>query len=272
MIFLTRKVEFSAAHSYHISNWDEDKNREIFGLCSNLNGHGHDYILEVTVKGNLDQRSGIVVNIVDIDCIIKSVVLEELDGKFLNREHPYFKEHIPTTENIVAYLWDSLKARFDDCFLHKIVLHENPFLFSQKGVKSVIQLTRKYHFSAAHRLHSDQLSDEENKQIFGKCNNPHGHGHNYILEVTIAGEKDPVTGMVIDLTELDRVIDQAIIQKFDHKNLNLDTEEFQELNPTAEVMTVVFWELIWNRLPNLHKIGLWETSKNYFEYLGPIKE
>lgn len=272
MILLTRKVEFSAAHSYRISTWDEDKNREIFGLCSNFNGHGHDYTLEVTVSGELNQKSGIVVNIVDIDRIIKSVVLEELDGKFLNREHPYFKEHIPTTENIVSYLWDSLEDKFEDCTLHQIVLHENPFLLSQKGIETMIQLTRKYHFSAAHRLHSDQLSDEENKQIFGKCNNPHGHGHNYVLEVTVAGDQDPVTGMVIDLAEMDRVIDEVIIQKFDHKHLNLDTVEFSQLNPTAEVMTVVFWELIESHLPNLYKIGLWETSKNYFEYYGTEKE
>jgi 6-pyruvoyltetrahydropterin/6-carboxytetrahydropterin synthase len=268
LILLTRKVEFSAAHSYHVSAWDEAKNKEVFGACSNPNGHGHDYTLEVTVKGKINSRSGIVVNITDVDRIVKGYVIDELDGKFLNREHPFFKEHIPTTENIVAYLWKLLNDKFKDCKLHKIVLHENPFLFSQKGEKPMIQLTRKYHFSAAHRLHSNQLSDVENREIFGKCNNPHGHGHNYILEVTVEGEIDPITGMVINLAELDQAVDQEIIKKFDHSHLNLDTEEFSELNPTAEVMTVVFWELLQSRLPNLYKIGLWETSKNYFEYNG----
>ncbi|OES46321.1 6-carboxytetrahydropterin synthase [Domibacillus iocasae] len=269
MVLLTRKVEFSSAHSYHVPTWSAEKNKEIFGLCNNPNGHGHDYTLEVTVKGKINSKSGIVVNITDIDRIVKDLVLEELDGKFLNREHPFFKEHIPTTENIVAYIWNELNDKFDDCKLHKIKLHENPFLLSEKGEKSMIQLTRKYHFSAAHRLHSDQLSDEENKMIFGKCNNPHGHGHNYILEVTVDGEADPVTGMVINLADLDRAVDETIIQKFDHKHLNLDTEEFSGLNPTAEVMTVVFWELLQSSLPNLSKIGLWETAKNYFEYSGP---
>lgn len=272
MVLLTRKVEFSAAHSYRVPSWDEDKNREVFGLCSNPNGHGHDYLLEVTVKGHLNEKSGIVVNITDVDRVVKGIVLEELDGRFLNREHPFFIEHIPTTENIVAYIWNELKDRFEDCKLHKIILHENPFLLSQKGEGSMIQLTRKYHFSAAHRLHSDQLSDEENKEIFGKCNNPNGHGHNYILEVTVEGEVDPVTGMIINLAELDEIVDQTIIQKFDHKHLNLDTEEFNGLNPTAEVMSIVFWDLLQSRLPNLHKVGLWETAKNYFEYCGPTKE
>ncbi|KMY55826.1 6-pyruvoyl tetrahydropterin synthase [Bacillus sp. FJAT-27231] len=272
MILLTRKVEFSAAHSYRIDAWDEETNRKAFGLCSNPNGHGHDYTLEVTVKGDLNSSSGIVVNITDVDRIVKSVVLEELDGKFLNREHSFFKEHIPTTENIVNYIWNELKDRFNGCKLDRIILHENPFLFSQKGENSMIQLTRKYHFSAAHRLHSDQLSDEENKEIFGKCNNPNGHGHNYVLEVTVEGEIDPVTGMIINLAQLDEIVDETIIQKFDHKHLNLDTEEFNGLNPTAEVMTIVFWELLQSRLPSLSKVGLWETAKNYFEYGGPAEE
>lgn len=269
MIFLTRKVEFSATHSYHVPSWSEEKNKLVFGLCSNSNGHGHDYVLEVTVKGNLDFQSGMVVNITDVDRIVKQVVLEELDGKFLNREHSFFKTHIPTTENIVTYIWSALKDRFADCKLHKIVLHENPFLLSQKGETAMIQLTRKYHFSAAHRLHSDHLSEEENKKIFGKCNNFYGHGHNYILEVTVEGEVDPVTGMIVDLAELDKAVEQEIISKFDHKHLNLDTEEFKEKNPTAEVMTITFWDLLQAHVPGLTKIGLWETGKNYFEYAGP---
>lgn len=272
LVLLTRKVDFSAAHSYHVPTWDDRKNKEIFGLCNNPNGHGHDYTLEVTVKGDINSKSGIVVNITDIDRIVKGVVLEELDGKFLNREHSFFMEHIPTTENIIAYLWNALNGKFDNCSLYSIKLHENPFLLSQKEEKSMIQLTRKYHFSAAHRLHSDHLSDEENKMVFGKCNNLHGHGHNYILEITVEGEVDPVTGMVINLAELDKIVDQTIVEKFDHKHLNLDTEEFRELNPTAEVMTVVFWDLLQPSLPKLSKIGLWETAKNYFEYSGPANK
>ncbi|NEU30521.1 6-pyruvoyl tetrahydropterin synthase [bacterium LRH843] len=272
MNLLTRKVEFSAAHSYNVPEWTEEKNEKIFGLCSSKNGHGHDYLLEVTVAGKIDQKSGIVVNITDIDRVIKDVVLEQLDGKFLNREHPFFIKHIPTTENIVAYLWAELEGKFENCKLTKIILHENPFLLSQKGEESMIQLTRKYHFSSAHRLHSDQLSDEENKQVFGKCNNVNGHGHNYVLEVTVKGKPDPVTGMVMNLAELDQVVDEVIIKKFDHKHLNLDTEEFKGLNPTAEVMTVVFWDMLHGSLPKLHKIGLWETAKNYFEYEGQTKE
>ncbi|WP_374720748.1 6-carboxytetrahydropterin synthase [Peribacillus tepidiphilus] len=272
MIYLSRKMYFSAAHSYRIDEWSEEKNQIVFGPCSNSHGHGHDYTLEVMVKGKLNDKSGIVVNITDIDMVVKTFVQKELDGKFLNKENPYFKKNIPTTENIVMYLWDSLDGKFGSCTLHKIRLHENDFLFSEKEASTMVRLTRKYHFSTAHRLHSEQLSEEENLAIFGKCNNPYGHGHNYYLEVTVSGEPDPVTGMIANIADIDRIVDQEIIKKFDHKHLNLDTQEFKDLNPTSENVAIVIWDLLSPKLPNLYKIGLYETEKNYFEYYGPEKE
>ncbi|MEJ9212526.1 6-carboxytetrahydropterin synthase [Bacillus smithii] len=272
MLYLSRKVRFSAAHFYRIEEWSEEQNRKVFGLCSNPNGHGHDYTMEVMVKGDLDETSGIVVNITEIDKVVKSFVQEELDGKFLNKEHPYFIENIPTTENIVTYIWNALDGKLDHCSLHHIRLYENDFLYSDKEASELVYLTRKYHFSTAHRLHSKQLSEEENLALFGKCNNPYGHGHNYYLEVTVSGKPDPVTGMIIDIAEMDRIVNDEIIQKFDHKHLNLDTEEFKELNPTSENVVVVIWNLLFPNLPNLFKIGLYETEKNYFEYYGPEKE
>lgn len=136
----------------------------------------------------------------------------------------------------------------------------------------MIQLTRKYHFSSAHRLHSHILSEKENLDIFGKCNNPYGHGHNYYLEVTVKGTPDPVTGMIADITELDQFVEEEILNKFDHKHLNLDTDLFHDINPTSENVTVVTWNLLKPKLHNLYKIGLYETEKNYFEYHGPSKE
>lgn len=272
MLYLSRKLFFSAVHSYRIDNWSEEQNKLVFGPCSNPNGHGHDYTLEVMVMGNLDRKSGIVVNITDIDKTVKTVVQKELDGKFLNMENPYFKERIPTTENIASFLWDSLYGKIKNCKLHKICLRENDFLYSEREASSMVRLTRKYHFCTAHRLHSEQLSDEENLAIFGKCNNPYGHGHNYYLEVTICGEPDPITGMIINIADLDRIVDQEILRRFDHKHLNLDTEEFQHLNPTSENVAIVIWDLLSPRLSNLYKIGLFETEKNYFEYYGADKE
>lgn len=264
---MQRKVRFSSAHFYRNPLWGEEENRRIFGLCSNPHGHGHDYLLEVSVEGRVDLSSGIIVNINEIDQVVKRLVHDEFDGKFLNYEHPYFKTHIPTTENIVMYLWDQLSNVFlPSCTLARLRLHENHYLTSIKEKEQMVQLTRKYHFSSAHRLHSELLSPEENQQIFGKCNNLYGHGHNYYLEVTVKGDVDPVTGMVINLSELDELVEREVIRRFDHKHLNYDTEEFKELNPTSEMMVVVIYQLLKPHLPLLHKVGLWETEKNYFEY------
>jgi 6-pyruvoyltetrahydropterin/6-carboxytetrahydropterin synthase len=268
MIYLSRRIDFSATHVYRIEGWSDEENYRVFGACSNPNGHGHDYILEIMVGGALDKRSGVVVNITDIDRVAKELVKEELDGRFLDREHPHFRNAIPTTENIVQYVWKSLQDKFLQCQLHRVRLHENPFLYAQKEENELVQLTRKYHFSSAHRLHSPNLTDEENRALFGKCNNPHGHGHNYILEVTVSGVPDPVTGMIVNLADLDERVDRIVLQQFDHKHLNLDTDAFRGLNPTAEVMAVVIWDLLSPHCPNLYKIGLWETDKNYFEYYG----
>jgi 6-pyruvoyltetrahydropterin/6-carboxytetrahydropterin synthase len=269
MLHLSRRVDFSATHVYGVPSWSSEKNRRVFGLCNNPSGHGHDYKLEVMVKGPLNESSGIVVNTTDIKNIVNSFVESELDGKFLDREHKHFQKNIPTTENLVNYIWNSLQDSFLGCVLQRIRLHENHYLSAEREVGSLTKLTRKYHFCAAHRLHSDHLSVEENIRLFGKCNNPHGHGHNYYLDVTVEGEPDSVTGMIINLTELDDIVEQVVLEKFDHKHLNLDTEEFRELNPTSEVVAMVIFNLLSPHLPKLYKVGLWETEKNYFEYFGP---
>ncbi|EXX89488.1 6-pyruvoyl tetrahydropterin synthase [Paenibacillus darwinianus] len=268
MLFISRRIDFSATHVYRVSSWSEAENKRVFGLCSNPNGHGHDYRLEVVVKGALNEKSGIVVNTTDIKHIVGSFVEDELDGKFLDRQHPYFVTHMPTTENLAGYIWQSLENRFENCELHRIRLYENHYLSAEKEKAALTRLTRKYHFCAAHRLHSDQLSAEENLELFGKCNNPHGHGHNYYLDVTVHGEPDPVTGMIVNLAELDEIVQKQVLDKVDHKHLNLDTAEFKDLNPTSEAVAMVIYNMLHPHLPELHKIGLWETEKNYFEYRG----
>lgn len=271
LVCMTRKLYFSAAHTYQVPAWSKEENFRVFGLCSGGNGHGHDYVLEVTVQGAVDGKSGMVVNIVDVDRVAAEVLEAQLDGKFLDREVPYFHDRIPTTENLVTFLWEQLEGRMPGCRLHRLRLRESPYLYSEKEDGALTRLTRKYHFSTAHRLHSEQLSEEENLRLFGKCNNPHGHGHNYYLEVTVEGEPDPVTGMIIHLGELDGLVHERIIRRFDHKHLNLDTEEFRRLNPTSENVVKVIWDLLAPKLPALCRIGLYETEKNYFEYSGPGK-
>lgn len=133
-----------------------------------------------------------------------------------------------------------------------------------------VYITRRENFCAAHRLHSEQLSGEENRKIFGKCNNPNGHGHNYTLKVTVAGEIDPVSGMVMNLTLLKEAIEFLIIEVMDHKHLNIDVPEFKNLNPTAENIAVVIWNLLQNKLPPglLYEVKLYETEHNSVFYRG----
>ncbi len=135
----------------------------------------------------------------------------------------------------------------------------------------MVLLTHRFDFCASHRLHNPALSERENIEIYGKCNNPNGHGHNYQLEVTPAGEPDPETGMVLELSILKRIVDEEICERYDHKNLNLDVPEFKDLVPTAENMLVVIWDRLIGRIPRgrLHRIRLIETANNSFEYHGP---
>lgn len=131
MVFLTRKVEFCASHRYHIESLPEEENFRLFGKCSYPHGHGHNYTLEVTVKGSVDHDTGMVMNLTDLDKILKDKVVETMDHRFLNLDIPDFKEKIPTTENLVLYIWDTIADCFNGCELHKVRLYEDPFLYAE---------------------------------------------------------------------------------------------------------------------------------------------
>jgi 6-pyruvoyltetrahydropterin/6-carboxytetrahydropterin synthase len=131
-----------------------------------------------------------------------------------------------------------------------------------------VAVIRREHFNAAHRLYNEAWNTEKNAEVFGKCSLPHYHGHNYELEIRVSGEIDPVTGFVMDLKELSDLISEKVLDRFDHKNLNLDTEEFKKLNPTAENIAVVIFDLL---RPFIKKdldlfIRLFETPRNFVEY------
>jgi 6-pyruvoyltetrahydropterin/6-carboxytetrahydropterin synthase len=133
-----------------------------------------------------------------------------------------------------------------------------------------VAVFRREHFNAAHRLHNSNWSDEKNLQIFGKCNNPSFHGHNYDLTVKVIGEIDPETGYVIDTKELSDLIKRYVLDRFDHKNLNIDTVEFKTLNPTAENIAIVIFNILRPFIKEELdlKIKLYETERNFVEYPG----
>ena len=130
-------------------------------------------------------------------------------------------------------------------------------------------LGRRYHFAASHRLHSAQLSEEENRRVFGKCNNPYGHGHNYVLEVLVSGTVDPATGMIANLTDLDDFVNREVIEAFDHKSFNEDVPAFRDVVPTTENVCKEIYQRL-KHFPNakLERIRVEETSNNAFEYAG----
>ncbi|MES2618821.1 MAG: 6-carboxytetrahydropterin synthase [Bacteroidota bacterium] len=133
-----------------------------------------------------------------------------------------------------------------------------------------VSVFRKAHFNAAHRLYNKQWSNEQNESVFGACSNPNYHGHNYNLEVKLTGPVDPETGFVYDTKKLKDIIRKEIEERFDHKNLNLDTPEFKELNPTAENIAVVIWTILREKIDTVYELSirLYETERNYVEYNG----
>lgn len=132
-----------------------------------------------------------------------------------------------------------------------------------------VSLTRRYRFAASHRLHSPRFSEEENRRLYGKCNNPHGHGHNYVVEVTVIGPVEPATGMVANLGDLDPFVEREVVEAFDHKYLNVEVAEFRERVPTSEnVCREIYRRLRAFPSARLERVRIEETSKNSVEYAG----
>ena len=135
------------------------------------------------------------------------------------------------------------------------------------GVK--IELGRRYRFAASHRLHSEKLSEQENSRVYGKCNNPYGHGHNYVLEISVSGPVDPATGMIANLADLDGFVEREVIEAFDHRSLNEEVAAFREKVPTTENVCIEIYQRL-KHFPQakLERVRIEETSNNSFEYAG----
>lgn len=138
-------------------------------------------------------------------------------------------------------------------------------------LRGTVFITRQVHFNSAHRLHNPAKSQKWNKEKYGLCTNPHWHGHNYVLEVTVRGQPDPETGYVLDLGELKRILYRAVVDKCDHRNLNDEVDFLQGINPSTENLVIAFWNEIEPHLTagKLHRVRLFETPRNFAEYLGP---
>jgi 6-pyruvoyltetrahydropterin/6-carboxytetrahydropterin synthase len=269
-VYLTRRIEISSAHSYTLETLSEEERIATFGKSAATHAHGHNYDIRVTVQGTVDDETGMVVNIKTIDSLMKRKIDEQLDHRHYSLEVEKLKKLWPTLETLGPFVWNEIRPHLEGCELHEVQVFENEDFYTNYRGGKMVYLTRVYRFSAAHRLHNPNLSDEENRELFGKCNNLHGHGHNYLLEITLVGEPDERTNCLVDIGAMDRTVEEKIMKPFDHVHLNLDTEEFKSINPSSENIVKVFWSILSESFPpaQLHRLRLWETSKSYFDCYG----
>ncbi|MBO9997956.1 MAG: 6-carboxytetrahydropterin synthase [Cyanobacteria bacterium SID2] len=260
---INRRAQFSASHRYWLPELSETENFQQFGACARANGHGHNYVLYVSMAGQLDEY-GMVLNLSDIKHDIKREVTSQLDFSFLNEVWEEFQKTLPTTENAARVIWNRLKPHLP---LVQIQLFEHPDLWADYfGDGWEAHLTTRTHFSAAHRLAIPEASDEENYAIYGKCAHPHGHGHNYHVEVTVKGEIDRRTGMLVDLGQLMQLIDDRVAEPFDHTFLNEDIPYFKNVVPTNENFAIYIRDLLQDPIhelgAELHQVKLIESPGN----------
>lgn len=264
---MARRVTFSAGHRYWRSELSPDQNRELFGAWASPFNHGHNYVLWVTVEGRVDPVNGMVVNIKRIDDVLQERVVSAYDQKSLNDEVAAFADRPPSLENMLRVLADDLGDVHPAVRLTHLRVEETPLLFGELDLTTdMLTLTRVYEFAASHRLNAPTLSPEENVALYGKCNNPMGHGHNYVLEVTVSGQPDPRSGMMVDLAQLDARVEQLVVDRYDHKNLDADIPEFQGRVTTSEIVAQEIFARLDGEVPGrLEKIRLFETARNVFE-------
>ena len=263
---INRRAQFCASHRYWLPELSEAENISRFGLGAQFPGHGHNYVLFVSLMDEVDEY-GMVQNLSEVKKVIKREVTSQLDYAYLNEIWPEFQQTLPTTENIGRLIWQRLAPHLP---LVSIQLIEHPELWADyQGNGMEAYLTVSTHFSAAHQLALPHLSYEENSEIYGKCARPNGHGHNYHLEVTVKGEIDPRTGMIIDLGSLHQVIDDYVVEPFDHTFLNKDISYFAQVVPTAENIAIYIRELLQEPIQELgaqlYKVKLIESPNNSCE-------
>lgn len=263
---INRRAQFSASHRYWLPELSESENQAKFGPCTRVPGHGHNYVLYVSMLGDLDEY-GMVLNLSDVKKVIKREVTNQLDFSYLNDVWPEFQDSLPTTEHMARVIWGHLAPHLP---IIKIQLFEHPELWAEyMGNDMEAYLTISTHFSAAHRLALSTLSYDENVEIYGKCARPNGHGHNYHLEVTVRGTIAPRTGMIADLEKVQRAINDHVVEPFDHTFLNKDIPYFEKVVPTAENIAVHIRDLLRDPIAEtgaqLHKVKLIESPNNSAE-------
>jgi 6-pyruvoyltetrahydropterin/6-carboxytetrahydropterin synthase len=219
--------------------------------------------LRAVIEGEPDSVTGYVCNITVLDDLLRQVVTDSL--------LPKFGDERATGETMVRHTFDEVNKRWPlaDRLL-RIELYLSPQLSYSinTGTDTMVQMTQQFEFSAAHRLHCDSLTDQENRDTFGKCNNPHGHGHNYVVEVSVAGEIGG-SGSVVDLNQFQDVVKAEIVDRLDHKHLNHDVPYFADVNPSVENIAIAIYGWLDGKVgAELRSVKVFETPKTWAEYCG----
>ena len=262
---LARQVRFS------INPFLPEEVKGFNSFSSKPAGEGLSLFFELCVElsGEVEPATGFVVNVTDIDrCVRQSVVpifAERIREDFRQCKHIGFSG----IAELLKSAWGQLGGRFGTARLSKLSLALNPF--RKVAVKcedcKMIYFSEKFEFAATHKLWNEDFSQERNLQIFGKCANPAGHGHNYVVEITV---KTPTEGNSFHIGDFEKTVDDEFIKLVDHKNLNVDVTEFSKSNPTVENIAVFAWKRIVGKFGEavLHCITVWETDKTCCSYYG----
>jgi 6-pyruvoyltetrahydropterin/6-carboxytetrahydropterin synthase len=236
-----------------------------FGGFPALLGIGHFFSLEVTLLGEPQATTGCVRDIKEIDKAVREHAVP-LVAACVRRDR------LVSSGAILLKLYELLKNAWPGNELHHLRLVLSPTLMSSIFASEypMIRLSQKFEFSASHRLHNPALSDEENQRLFGKCNNPHGHGHNYVVQVTLAGKPD-ANGLIIAVPRFEQIVASTVIEPLDHKNLNVEIPQFSDLIPSVENIALVIFRLLKPQFAptgaTLAGITVWETPKTWCEYM-----
>jgi 6-pyruvoyltetrahydropterin/6-carboxytetrahydropterin synthase len=264
MFRLTREVRFAINTAAGAPAPERPPTNSYAGYPS-LSGLGHYFTLAVTLAGDLDPDSHYLENIKQIDQTVRHLAIPFFDKTI---------RHAPSRFGapLLAETFDLLKNAWPPARLERLKLSLSPFcsLSLHATERPMMRLSQKFEFAASHRLHNPALSDEQNRQTFGKCNNPHGHGHNYVLEVTVAGEPDPATGMVLDLKELKDILQREVTDRMDHRFLNYEVPELAGQIPTCENIASVIWRLLEPKITrgHLNRVRLYETPDLFVDCYG----
>lgn len=254
-MFITKRFSFSASHRFYNKKWNKEKNEKIFG--KNVNLHGHNYTVEVTLSGKLNEETGMIMNVDDLKNIVEKII-SDFDHKNLN-ELPYFEKKQPTIENISKILYDLIKNKIpENVKLYKIKVYESSDFWATFYGED-FEISKKIKFCASHKLSKKNLDKEENIKLFGKCANPHGHEYNLIL--TFKGKPHKETGFLIKRNEIEKEI-KKIKNLLDYKDLN-KIKFFKDKNPTGENILIYLKNKIKNK--KISKIKIYETEENIFK-------